>query len=417
MLYTKGMNTSLSSSAGARFDASDALFDEVVSLIYAAGRQPMLRRRSLSLIAQSLGAAGAVYLSFVEGQAAPAACESAGSLPADYAAHYVARGAALDPRRRFLEAAHDEGSIYVSHYDRDDADPRDALFFDGFLADCGIGESIGAQIARTDHRCEHLYIERALGLPPFAPAELHLFRRLVRHLRQAEQIAEAAAYRSAEEALQQQLLDELPLGAIIADKSRRVLFANAAAREILAAGDGLSLADGKLQAARAFELNALTAHLHSAARAVSTPGDVALLVARPSGKQPFALLVAPLRPVREEEDIATARMTVLLADLDGRSGVLAPRLMQLFGLSRAEARIAAGIAEGRRLQEIAQASDVRMPTVRTQLRAALKKIGVARQADLVRVVLTLPATLPPRPGDDAAREPDSRFKSKPAAPF
>ncbi len=414
--YTKGMNTSLSSPAGARFDPFDALFDEVVTLIYAASRQPVLRRRALSLIAQSLGAAGAVYLSFVEGQAAPAACESAGSLPADYAAHYVARGAAIDPRRRFLEAAHDE-SIYVSHYDRDDTDPRDALFFEGFLADCGVGESIGAQIARTEHRCEHLYIERALGLPPFAPTELLLFRRLVRHLRHAEQIAEAAAYRSAEEALQQQLLDELPLGAIIADKNRRVLFANAAAREILATGDGLSLAEGKLQAARAFEMNALTAHLRSAARAVSTPGDVALLVARPSGKQPFALLVAPLRPVREEEDIAEARMTVLLADLDGRSGVLAPRLMQLFGLSRAEARIAAGIAEGRRLQEIAQASDVRMPTVRTQLRAALKKIGVARQADLVRVVLTLPATLPPRPGDDAAREPDLRLKSKPAASF
>jgi DNA-binding CsgD family transcriptional regulator/PAS domain-containing protein len=418
MLYTKGMNTSLSSPAGARFDAFDALFDEVVALIYAASRQPVLRRRALSLIAQSLGAAGAVYLSFVEGEMAPVACESAGSLPADFAEHYAARGAAIDPRRRFLEAAHDESSIYVSHYDRDSGDPRDALFFDGFLADCGIGESIGAQIAQIGQRRDHLYIERALGLPPFAPTELHLFRRLVRHLRQAEQIAEAAAYRAAEEALQQQLLDEMPLGAVIADKTRRVLFANAAAREILAAGDGLSLVDGRLQAARAFETNALTAHLRNAARAMPGPGDVALLVARPSGKQPFALLVAPLRPVREEEDIAAlARMTVLLADLDGRSGVLAPRLMQLFGLSKAEARIAAGIAEGRRLQEIAQANDVRMPTVRTQLRAALKKIGVARQADLVRVVLTLPATLPLRPGDDVAREPDSRLKTKSAASF
>jgi DNA-binding CsgD family transcriptional regulator len=395
------MKTSFSPSASASFDTFDSMFDEAVALIYAASWEPMLRRRALSLIAQSLGAAGAVYLSFAQGQAAPAVCDSAGSLPADFAAHYAARGAAIDPRRRFLDAAHDESSIYVSHYDRDDSDPRDALFFDGFLADCGIGESIGAQIAQTENRRDHLYVERALGLPPFAQAELRLFRRLVRHLRQAQQIVEAGEHRAAEGALQHQLLDEMPLGAVIADNGRRVLFANAAARAIFAAGDGLSLVEGRLQAARAFETNALAAHLRGAARSAPAPGDAALLVARPSGKPSFALLVAPLRPVGEDEDLAAARMTVLLADLDGRGSALAPRLMQLFGLSKAEARVAAGVAEGRRLQEIAQASDVRMPTVRTQLRAALKKIGVARQADLVRVVLTLPA-MPLVQGNDRA---------------
>jgi DNA-binding CsgD family transcriptional regulator/PAS domain-containing protein len=396
------MKTSFSPSASASFDTLDSLFDEAVALIYAASWQPTLRRRALSLIAQSLGAAGAVYLSFAEGQAAPAACESAGVLPADFAAHYAARGAAVDPRRRFLDAAHDENSIYVSHYDRDDSDPRDALFFEGFLADCGIGESIGAQIAQSEGRRDHLYVERALGMPPFAPGELRLFRRLVRHLRQAQQIVEAGELRAAEGALQQVLLDEMPLGAIISDKDRRVLFANAAARDILAMGDGLSLVEGRLQAARAFETNALAAHLRGAARIARAPGDAALLVARPSGKPAFALLIAPLRPADEDEDLGAARMTVFLADLDSRGSALAPRLMQLFGLSKAEARVAAGVAEGRRLQEIAAASDVRMPTVRTQLRAALKKIGVARQADLVRVVLTLPATPSPEQGNNRA---------------
>jgi PAS domain-containing protein len=390
----------------------DTVFDEAVALIYAAGRQPALRRRALSLIAQSLGAAGAVYVSFMAGETVPAVCESAGNLPPAFAADYTARGAAIDPRRRFLEAAPDE-SIYLSHDDRDRADPDDALFFDGFLADRGIGESLGAQIARAGRRYDQLYVERALGLSPFAPAEIRLFRRFVHHLRQAEQSAEAAQRRAAKETLQQELLDSLPLGAIIIDKDRRVVFANTAAHDILAAGDGLSLIDGRLQAARAFETNALTAHLRNAARGAA-PSDsaAALLVARPSGKRPFALQVAALRPVGEDEDIAAARMTVFLADLDGRIDALAPRLTQLFGLSKAEARVAAGVVAGRRLQEVARDSDVRMPTVRTQLRAALKKIGVARQADLVRVALALPATLAPRTGDDA---PAQRIKSPFAA--
>jgi DNA-binding CsgD family transcriptional regulator len=209
--------------------------------------------------------------------------------------------------------------------------------------------------------------------------------------------------------LQQRLLDDLPFGAVIADTARRVLFANAAARDMLAAGDGLTLVEGRLQAMRAFETNALTVHLRNAARGSAPPGEsaAALLVARPSGKRSFALLIASLRPVRADENIGAARMTVLIADLDGRGFALAPRLMQLFGLSKAEARVAAGIAGGLRLEEVARASDVGMPTVRTQLRAVLRKIGVARQADLVRVALTLPSL--PRP--DATVPPERRIKT------
>jgi len=401
----------------------DAIFDEAVALIYAARHQPGLRRRALSLIAQALDAAGAVYLSFIEDQAAPAACESAGDLPADFAAAYAARGAAIDPRRRFLAAAQD-GSIYVARDDRDRGDAQDTLFFDGFLAACGIGESIGARIVQLGRTQRHLYVERARGAPAFAPAEIRLFRRFVHHLRQAELSAEAAAREAADAALKQRLLDALPLGTIIADRSRRVLFANEAAQSILAAGDGLSLIEGRLHAARAFETNALTAHLRGAARGVDArdaraPAEAgALLVARPSGKRPLAVLVAPLVPAPDEDSGAAARMTVLLADLegsdrDGRGGALAPRLSQLFGLSKAEARVAAAIVEGRRLQEIAGEFDVRMPTVRTQLRAALKKIGVARQADLVRVALALPATLAPAPGDEASPPAKHRIKSLP----
>ena len=61
------MKTSFSPSASASFDTLDSMFDEAVALIYAASWEPTLRRRALSLIAQSLGAAGAVYLSFADG--------------------------------------------------------------------------------------------------------------------------------------------------------------------------------------------------------------------------------------------------------------------------------------------------------------------------------------------------------------
>lgn len=405
--YTREM----APNATSPLDGQEPLLDEAIALFYEGATQAAPRRRGLSLLAQLLDAAGAVDVVWDRARGRIVRCDVAGALPADRAAQYAARWAAIDPRRKFLERGHDE-SIFVSHYDRDNADPDDAPFFDAFLAACGVGHSLGANLGVGGTTLRQVYVERRLGAAPFSVGEVRAFRRLVRHLANAERMAQAARRRAVDAALPWRLLDSLPVGTIIADRDRRILFANEAAEEILAAGDGLSRHDDLLQAARAFETNALSAHLRDAVACARPSGGEggALLVARPSGRRPYALVVVALPPragddgpgerAEHGDEAAAARAVVFVTDLDGPSGALAPRLTQLFGLSKAEARVAVGIVEGRRLHEIAQDCAVRMPTVRTQLRAVLKKVGAARQADLVRIVLALPATLP-APRDDA----------------
>ncbi|HEY1432525.1 MAG TPA: hypothetical protein VGF39_12980, partial [Stellaceae bacterium] len=60
-------------------------------------------------------------------------------------------------------------------------------------------------------------------------------------------------------------------------------------------------------------------------------------------------------------------------------------LIDLFGLSRAEARLAAGLMTGKNLTEIAGEVGLQVATLRTQLRSILKKVGAKRQSDLVRI--------------------------------
>jgi len=55
-------------------------------------------------------------------------------------------------------------------------------------------------------------------------------------------------------------------------------------------------------------------------------------------------------------------------------------------LSPAEARIAAAMMAGKRLSEVAADRGVQITTVRTQLGSILKKVGVKRQSDLLRVL-------------------------------
>ena len=379
----------------ARVDNYEILRDDAIASLYDAAIEPATRRRGLSMLAQTLEAAGAFYLVWDKENNAVADCIVAGTLSPDFVTLYRTRWGAIDPRRRFLERAHAE-SIFVSHYDRSDAILEDGGFERAFLAEQGIGHSLGANLTEIGREYRQIYVERATGRPPFSAAEVIEFRRLVHHMANAERLSRAIDERALDWELPQRILDNMSVGALVADQSGQVRFANAAAEEILAENDGLGRRDNRIQAARSFETNSLLAALRDAAvtgRAEKREGG-ALLIARPSGKLPYAVVVMPLTATGGAEGKG-ARALVFVSDLAHRNNELAPRLSQLFGLSKAEARVAAGIAEGRRLTEIAQEFDVRMPTVRTQLRAVLKKVGASRQADLVRIVLALPPMLTP----------------------
>jgi DNA-binding CsgD family transcriptional regulator len=69
------------------------------------------------------------------------------------------------------------------------------------------------------------------------------------------------------------------------------------------------------------------------------------------------------------------------------------RLSQLYGLSRAEARVIALLAKGHRLDQSAEMLGVAYETVRKHLKQVFGKTGTDRQAELVRLLVTGPAGL------------------------
>lgn len=82
---------------------------------------------------------------------------------------------------------------------------------------------------------------------------------------------------------------------------------------------------------------------------------------------------------------------ILITNLDRQPEVFGRKLVELFGLTPAEACLAVSLAAGKRLEDIAEKRGVRMPTLRTQMRAILDKTGTDRQSDLMRLIVGLPA--------------------------
>lgn len=163
------------------------------------------------------------------------------------------------------------------------------------------------------------------------------------------------------------------------DASGTVVRVNAAAEAVLASGDGLVLANGRLTAQSHHDRSKLEAEI---ARMVSTLSAKSgqenhfVLVTRPSGLPPLAVSVVPLhRPTSREVAILTIAATV--PEISPQS------LRHAFGLTQSEARIAASLCTGSAPEQIAEARGVSLHTVRSQIKAIYVKLDVGSQTELV----------------------------------
>jgi len=108
-----------------------------------------------------------------------------------------------------------------------------------------------------------------------------------------------------------------------------------------------------------------------------------MLVGRCDGLRAYVLTVAPLRVDLAVDD---RRFAVIVVVDPERHSPSTEDLAEFFGLSPAEARLAAALLTGKTLSSIAANSGIRVTTVRTQLGSILRKVGAERQSDLVRIL-------------------------------
>jgi DNA-binding CsgD family transcriptional regulator len=158
---------------------------------------------------------------------------------------------------------------------------------------------------------------------------------------------------------------------------------NAAAEQLVQAGDALTVSRGVLRALDAAAERALAAAIAAAAARQGDFGG-AVLLPSPALSQPLRAIVTPLSVG------SITRVLVIVDDPSRRDAGLPQKLIGLFMLTAAEAATVAALAEGRSPAEISEMRQVSLPTVRTQIQSALGKMNARGIADLVRLSATLP---------------------------
>ena len=181
-------------------------------------------------------------------------------------------------------------------------------------------------------------------------------------------------------------LDWLPQGIVAADGDSAVLWVNRSARSILDAGDGIRVANGRLRCTirrDTMRLERVIALAAGGGTMVASDGAIAVLREE---RSPLSLVVRPAQAGH-----GTAVALVFVSDPDSLTDIPLELLMELYGFTRSEARLAGAFARGSNLQAYAASVGIGLGTARSQLKRAMAKTRTNRQHELVRLILSGPA--------------------------
>lgn len=259
-------------------------------------------------------------------------------------------------------------------------------FYQEWLRYLGIHHMLGAIFPAADGAIGVLGIHRAQEAGAYNASERRQAALLLPHLQRALRLGQRLASTSLVQETGVQVLDCLDVGVLVVDGSCRVMYANAEAEailrrsiEIAVAGGYLFIRDSVLQdGLRLLVRNAV----HTAQGKVACPG-AALAVPR-DHHLPLAVEIAPLR--RCLSPFGGQRPCALVFMRDPEAPIAVKRLQNLFGLTHTEGAVAAELASGHSLKEIATRLGIGMATVRSHLKNILAKTNTHRQAELVALL-------------------------------
>jgi DNA-binding CsgD family transcriptional regulator len=188
------------------------------------------------------------------------------------------------------------------------------------------------------------------------------------------------------------VLEQSATGVLLLDRSGKVLFANTAARAIAKAADGFLLRRERIAVLNSQDNMALQ-RLIAGATGQSGRTDAArggvMRVTRKSGQPALSIAAAPLPNETSLTEMGPVAF-VLVTDPDANSTRPEGMIRQLFGLSAAETRVAERLMMGDSPEQAAAILDIKTSTARWHLASLYRKTGTSRQAQLLRLLLSLP---------------------------
>jgi DNA-binding CsgD family transcriptional regulator len=195
-------------------------------------------------------------------------------------------------------------------------------------------------------------------------------------------------------------LNRMAIGGVLVDQSGSMILLNEVARDVVQAEDCLRFSNDKLHAIEPREdkkLQALIAEVLASPDA--NPMTRAFTVSRRSRKRDLGLVISGRRSLSLASGKPELNALIFIRDVESAVDLDINMMQQLFSFTKAEARLAVGLAKGMRLDDVETELNIRHNTARAHLRSMFVKAGVNRQSELVHLLANCVAPL----GSDEAQ--------------
>ena len=362
-------------------DRTNAAFSDLLLGLYAGLLADTPWEDFLRDLALYLDASYATLILTMPGASRPGTLVAPGGNPRT-AEDYIESYFTSDPFRGLPEGKVTAFADFVQ------GDARTSDFWRDFLEAAGGDQILGVDL-RFDSGFEARFrITRDSSRSNFGGAERDALQDLVPHLRGALRLFERLQAAGAEDGVYRGVVEQMGVAAIILDHDGKLVRANAVAERLLAEGDGLALAGGRLRLAAGDAHRALDKLL----RLLRAEGDPAAAppqrfrIERPSGRRDLAVVAKAVTTPAFMRGGKGAALALFVSD-PGQDAAPDPEAIRdLFQLTRMEAMLAAALAGGGSLVEAADRLGIAHNTARSHLRSIFAKTGARRQSQLVHLL-------------------------------
>jgi DNA-binding CsgD family transcriptional regulator len=232
-------------------------------------------------------------------------------------------------------------------------------------------------------------LHRTRKVGRYEPEDLERFALIHGHLERALAIGIRLGSLNAREQCTTALLDRNPAAILLLDQHKCIVYANRSAEALRSSTDGIRLSRNGIVLARKPDndkLQTLIAGVLSGAGLPGVSGSV-MRALRPSGKRAYGILVTPIASCPGLTAFRPA-VCIIITDPETRTSLPSDRLRGAFGLTEAEAMLAALLATGEELRFAAARLGITYGTARARLAEIFQKTETRRQSELIRVLLT-----------------------------
>lgn len=300
---------------------------------------------------------------------------------------YRTRFASINPWLAQEAAYRSPAAVHVGE---DLVAPRELVgteFYAGFLRPqrllhrmCGILERSGPVVT-------FFSALRSAESPPFARQDVDLCRHFLPQLQHSLRLGRELSLLRRERDCAWDVLDRFPVGVLILGHDGEVLKINRMARTLLSDRTRRHCPSGAERARRRY-IRSMFQRLRAEAE-----GDRTAVIHLPGHDERGSLLASVRQLAGATATDRPDGWAVLLSDPTVLPAPDEGQIRSLYELTPVEARLSTLIARGRSLEEAAREMRIRRNTARGYLKQIFRKTGAVRQADLVRLLLSCPASL------------------------